>query len=87
MNKLSILSKLLDPVGALLTPEVAQRIASYQADAETQSQLDQFAAKANEGLLTDAERREYEQYISAIDLITVLQIKARTVLKNHHASV
>ena len=86
MNRLSILSRLLDPVGALLSPEVAQRISTLKADDETQAHLDQLAAKSSEGLLTPTEQQEYHDYVAAIDLITVLQLKARSVLKGHSSS-
>ena len=65
----------------LLTPEVAERLVQFRADAGTQTRLDELAEKANEGCLSDQERREYETYISAIDFVTVLQAKARTVLE------
>jgi hypothetical protein len=86
MNRLSILNRLLDPVGALLSPEVAQRISMMKADDETQAHLDQLAAKSNEGLLSSAEQQEYRDYVDAIDLITVLQLKARSYLKSHPVS-
>lgn len=86
MNRTSILSRLLDPVGALLSPEVAQRISSLKADEQTQSRLDLLAAKSTEGLLTPAEQQEYRDYVDAIDLISVLQLKARTYLKTHPVS-
>ena len=54
----------MEPVGQCLTPEVARRIAGVRADAELQSLMDELADKAIAGALTDAERSEYEQYIS-----------------------
>jgi hypothetical protein len=81
MSTTAVLDRLLDPVALLLTPEVAERFVQFQADAGTQARLDELAAKANEGELNEAERHEYETYVSAIDLVTVLQAKARTVLQ------
>ena len=85
MNRLNILSRLLDPVGALLTPDVAQRIAALRADEETQVRLDQLAAKSTEGLLSTTEQQEYHDYVAAIDLISVLQLKAQSYLKSHQS--
>jgi hypothetical protein len=76
-----ILDRLLDPVGDFLTPEVARRLVSYRADPIVQARIDELAVKCNEGLLTPAERHEYEAAISAIDFVTFLQAKARTVLE------
>ncbi|MBI1900843.1 MAG: hypothetical protein HYS13_07000 [Planctomycetia bacterium] len=81
MENASVLDRLLDPLGSLLTPEVARRVADFRADAETGRRIEDLAEKANEGTLTEKDRREYDTYIAAIDFITVLQAKARTKLK------
>jgi hypothetical protein len=81
MSATQVLDRLLDPVGDFLTPEVARRLVAYRADATTQARIDELAEKCNEGQLTPVERREYETYIAAIDFVTFLQAKARTVLE------
>jgi hypothetical protein len=83
MSRTKILDRFLDPVGSLLTPEVARRLVRFRADAKTQKYLDQLADKNQEGVLSDAEREEYDTLISAIDFVTVLQTKARSLLKRH----
>ena len=45
-----------------------------------QSRIDYLAERANEGLLTEDEREEYTGYLHAIDVITILQAKARSQL-------
>ena len=81
MSGRNVLNKLLDPIGDLLTPEVAARLAAFQADAATQAKLDELADKAQTGQLSQDDAREYDEYLAAIDLITVLQVKARRVLQ------
>jgi hypothetical protein len=76
----SALDRLLEPLTDCLTPDVARRIVAFRADAETQHRVDELAAKANEGTLTEAEQAEYQSYVEAIDLVSILQAKARTVL-------
>ena len=76
----AIPDRLLEPVARCFTPEVAKRIADLRADEPTQARLDELAAKCNEGVLTDAERREYGAYVEALDLIGILQAKARAIL-------
>ena len=76
----SVFDRLLAPVADCLTPEVAGRIAGLRADAATQRRLQELGEKANEGLLSDDERAEYSAYVDAIDLISILQSKARAVL-------
>ena len=76
----TILDKMLEPVARCFTPAVAQQIAELRADLVTQERIDELAAKCNEGELTGAEKREYGAYVEAIDLIGILQAKARTLL-------
>jgi hypothetical protein len=72
---------LFDPLGRMLTPEVARSIANYRFDRKSQAIIDKLARKCNEGKLSDEERREYEAYVRAIDFIAMLQAQARAVIK------
>ena len=86
MSTATILGRLLDPVASSLTPETAQQVVDFRADEQTQARIDELADRCNEGELTPEERREYDQYISAIDVVTVLQAKARSILEQHVAT-
>ena len=81
-----VLDRVLDPFTECFTTEVAQRIVDLRADAHTQSRLDELASKANEGQLSSAERAEYDKYRSAFHFITILQAKARRLLKRQATS-
>ena len=72
------LDRLLDPVSQCFTPAVAGRIVDLRADPAVQVRIDELADKSTEGLISPEERTEYETYVRAIDLIAVLQAKART---------
>ena len=74
------LDRLLDPFTKCLTADVARRFVELRADPETQRLIDNLAAKANEGTLLPAERIEYEAYVEAIDVVSILQAKARKML-------
>jgi hypothetical protein len=78
--ELSYLDRLLAPVTQCLTPDVAERLVALRADVDVQARIDELADKANEGLLSAEERAEYEDYIEAIDMIAILQARARAVL-------
>jgi hypothetical protein len=80
----SVLSRLLDPVGRCLTPEVAQHLVALQVDPAVQARLDELADKCTEGQLSDDERTEYETYVQALEFIAVLQAQARSLLTNGH---
>lgn len=80
-----VLDKILEPLASALTPEMARKIVDLRADAETQELIDNLGDKANEGTLTDAERRQYETYVRAGTLVSILQAKARKLISNGHA--
>jgi len=75
----SVLDQLLDPVGRLLTPEVARKLVNHRFDSKAQAHIDQLARKCNEGRLTDDEQREYETYVHAIHFLPIPQAKARAL--------
>lgn len=74
------LDRLLNPLSDCLTPAMARRLVKFRADSATRARMDELATRCNEGDLTRAERREYEGYVRAIHLISILQSKARMVL-------
>ncbi len=74
------LDRLLEPFVGCLTPDVAAKVANLRADDAMQDRIDYLADRANEGLLTADERDEYAGYLHAIDVLAVLQAKARAVL-------
>jgi uncharacterized protein YnzC (UPF0291/DUF896 family) len=76
----TLLERMVDPIGRVLTPEAAREILGVRADNETQRRIDQLADKCNEGTLTPEERAEYQEFISIFNILTVLQARARTIL-------
>jgi hypothetical protein len=76
-----VLDRLLDPLGRILTPEVARKLVNLRFDSIVQARINKLARRCNEGMLTESERREYETYVYAIDFIAILQAKARALLK------
>jgi hypothetical protein len=86
MSSSQVLDRLLDPVRDALTPEVAQAIVDLRADAATQEHIEDLAERHHEGRLAPDELAEYEAIVHAVDLIGVLQAKARAVLATRRAS-
>jgi hypothetical protein len=74
------LSELLEPVGQMMPVQFARDLAALRATPELQAKIDGLAQRSNEGLLTDDERAEYLAYVDAIDVISILQAKARSVV-------
>lgn len=77
----AVMDRLLDPLTRCLTPEVARSIAESGIDPDVQRRLDELADKANRGTLTAAEHQEYAEYVEAIDLVGLIQTKARSLLQ------
>lgn len=74
------LAKLLDPVAACFTLEVAKRVAELGVDPDVQVRIDALAEKCNQGTITPEETAEYDAYVHAMDVVAVLQKKARSLL-------
>ena len=71
------LDALLEPLSHCLNAESAKRVAEFRVDSAVEARLVLLAGKANEGVLTDAERSEYEAAINAADFISILKLKAQ----------
>jgi len=80
------LAKILDSVAQCFTPEVAKRVAELRADPAVQARIEELAEKCNEGTITPEEMAEYDAYIQAMDVVAVLQKKARSLIVQPHAS-
>jgi hypothetical protein len=82
---LRYLDRLLDPLTDALTPESASAIVALRADAEVQARMEELRRKANEGTLTPDEDAEYKDFIEALDLVSIMQAKARRFLSRQAA--
>jgi hypothetical protein len=80
MSTAEILDRVLDPLTECLTPQAARKIVDFHPDTETQARINERAAKADIGQLTDDERAQYRDYVEAFDLVAILKSKARGVL-------
>jgi hypothetical protein len=71
------LDGLLDPLSRCLDAESARRVTEFRIDPAVQSRIDTLAERANNGVLSDEERAEYEAFINLGDFISILKLKAR----------
>lgn len=83
MATVSYLDRFLDPVAEAFTPELARKIVDLRADAEVQSHVAVLRRKANEGTLTRDEDAEYKDFVEALDVISIIQGKARQFLASY----
>ena len=83
MSTVSYLDRFLEPVTEAFTPEFARYLVELRADDELQAEVDVLRQKANEGTLTSDEEASYKDFVDAVDMISILQSKARRFLKSH----
>jgi hypothetical protein len=82
---LTVLDEMLEPVTQAFSRDVAEALVNLRANPAAQSRIALLAEKCNHGELTPTERAEYETYVHTLDLISVLQAKARAWLLHHGA--
>jgi hypothetical protein len=80
MATTSYLDRLLDPITEALTPKMACFLLELRADSELEARIGELRQKANDGTLTLAEDAEYKDFVDAVDLISIMQAKARRFL-------
>jgi hypothetical protein len=79
----AVLDEILEPVTQAFSREVAEALVRVKASDSVQAQITELAEKCSEGRLTADERSRYESYVNAVDLISLLQAKARVWLLRH----
>ena len=62
---------------------MARKIVDLRADSELEAHIDDLRCKANDGSLTEDEEAEYRDFVEAVDIISVIQAKARRLLAQH----
>ena len=77
MGNAGLLDEMLEPIAKAFSRDVAEAFANLKANEAVQARVAALAEKCNQGSLSSAERSEYESYVQAIDLISLLQAKAR----------
>ena len=83
MSTISYLDRFLEPITEALSPEVARRIVALRASPDIQTRADELARKANAGVLTPDEDAEYKEFVEAVDIVSIIQTKARRFLAQH----
>lgn len=64
----------------MLPVETARHVVEYRPDPTLRRRIEELAEKSTKGVLTDAERSEYEDYVRGNNFVAILQAKARTIL-------
>jgi hypothetical protein len=64
-----------------LSPDAARSILKLGFSEQDKARMHDLAQRNNEGLLSERERRELEDYVRVGDVLSLLHLKARKALK------
>ena len=79
------LDRLLDPLTDALTPESASALLNLRAAPDVEARVDELREKANNGTLSSDEEAEYKDFVEAIEVVSIVQAKARRFLSRQAA--
>ena len=80
-----LLDQLLDPLAQSFSEQQARQILEWRLDSDTRDHLDRLREGANEGNLSDEESNEYRRWVDDLDVIAIIQAKARQALTRNAA--
>ena len=81
MSAFTPIERLFDPTNGIFTVETASRLLGLRPTEEEVTRLEYLGEQANEGKLTDDERDEYETRVRLGKFISIMQLKARLLLR------
>lgn len=79
------LDRFLDPMTETFTPQMAETIVGLRADEELAKHIETLRQKANAGTLSPQEDADYKEFVEAVDVISIIQAKARQFLARNSA--
>ncbi len=82
----AILARLIQARDSM-SPDVAQYLLSFDFDAEDRERMEVLAERARAGNLTPAETAELDSYLHIGSLISIMQSKARRLLRSQAGSL
>jgi hypothetical protein len=85
MAATSYLERLLDPLTEAFTTKMASALLKLRADPELEAHIGELRTKANDGNLPAGEDAKYKDFVEAVDLISIMQVKARRFLARQSA--
>ena len=82
-SSVDLLNDLLDPLSRCLDADSARRVAECRVGPAVKERIQVLADKANDGLLSEDERADYEAIINTAEIISILKLKAQRQLKSN----
>jgi len=78
----AILERVIDPKSGDFPPELARHVLKFDFPPADHARYEELSAKAQDGTLGEAERVEFEDYLSVNDLLMILKAKAAASLRS-----
>ena len=75
------LNQMLEPLSSALSVEAAEAIRAMEIPPDVQARLQELADRSNEGLLDEREQAEYRGYVEGAEILSLLKLKVRRLLK------
>jgi hypothetical protein len=69
-----------------ISPQVAEEIVKFRVSEEAQARYDDLANKNTEGLLTESERLELDEFVTLYRMISILKARARASIHGQAAA-
>ncbi len=82
ITEADIFSRVFEPMDDHMSRVAAKAILKLDFNSADRERMNDLAAKATQGALTSAEDEELEKYIRVGHLLSIMQSKARQVLKD-----
>jgi len=86
MTTSELIDRSLEPLASALSPEVAQKFVDCVPPAEVVARMEQLGSKASSGTLSTEEEQEYKALIDLGDMIALLKLKARRILRGNQSA-
>jgi hypothetical protein len=84
---MQLAASLMSSLADCFTPEVARRVLELRPNDSEETRLTELRVKAEEGLLTPAERAEYEEFVDLLDRMVVLKSYLRVRIAGSNDAV
>jgi hypothetical protein len=84
-SRVELFGQVAGPLTEALTPESASALLNLRADPDLEARIEELRRRANQGTLTPADDAEYKDFIEAVDIVSIMQAKARRVLSRQAA--
>jgi len=81
ITEFEILSDVISPRRADLSPDVARYILGWKFSAKAVAKMNKLAARNSQGKITETEREELERFLRVGSLVNLAQAQARRSLR------